>query len=102
MNYFYRNASHFPPYHEEAIPCPPHFPHQPIQSPLDPYNVRISKARVLYDHLDDLGSKFAGLGRCFNYVGNLYPDIDYGDFSHIKLIMATWNDELQDEGDVGR
>ena len=64
---------------------------------MEPYSVRISKARLLYERLDDLGFKFAGLGRFFSYVGNPYPDIDYGDFSHIKLIMVAWNDELQDD-----
>ena len=97
MDSFHRNPSHFPPYYEEAIPCSSHSPHQPIQSPLEPYSVHISKAKVLYDHLDDLGSKFAELGKCFNYIGNPYPETDYGYFSHIKLIMATWNDELQND-----
>ena len=97
MDSFHRNPSHFPPYHEEANPYRPHSPQQPVQSPLEPCSVRISKARLLYDRLDDLGFKFVGLGRFFSYVGNPYPDTDYGDFSHIKLIMAAWNDELQDD-----
>ena len=97
MDSFHINPSHFPPYHEEAIPYLPHPLQQPVQSPLEPYSVRISKARLLYDRLDDLGFKFVGLERFFSYVGYPYPDTDYGDFSHIKLIMATWNDKLQDD-----
>ena len=96
MNSFHRDSHYSPPYHEEAIPSP-HSPHQSIQSPSQPCNVRISRARLLYDHVDDLGSKFAELGRRFDYVGNPYPETDYGDFSHIKLIMAAWNDELQED-----
>lgn len=96
MDPFHRNSHYSPPYHEEAIPSL-HSPHQPIQSPLQPHSVHISREILLYDHLDDLGSKFAELGRCFNYVGSPYPETDYGDFSHIKLIMATWNDELQED-----
>ena len=62
MDSFHRNPPHFPPF--------PHSPQQPVQSPLEPYSIRISKARLLYDRLDDLGFKFSGLERFFNYVGN--------------------------------
>ena len=97
MDYFHKNIPHFPPYHGEVNSQPPHSPQYPVQSPLEPYSACISKEKLLYDHLDDLGFKFTGIGRFFNYVGNPYLDTDYGDFSHIKLIMAAWNDELQDD-----
>lgn len=89
MDSFHRNPSHFPPYHEEAIPYSSHSLHKLVQSPLEPYSVRISKARLLYDCLDSLGFKFAELGRFFSRVENPYLDTNYGDFSHIKLIMSA-------------
>ena len=47
--------------------------------------------------MGDLGSKFAELGKYFNYVENPYPETKFEDVSHIKIIMATWDAELQED-----
>ena len=100
MNSFHRNPSHFPPYHEEAIPYLPQPPQQPIQSPLEPSNDLTSKLSEFHDRLDTLGSSFASLAKTFNRVENPYPKTDRGDFSFVILLVTSWIKELHDDKEM--